>query len=95
MLSILIDAKELRDVATVDVSGAYLHAEMKDFTLLKMEDEPVDIMCNLCGDYEKIFMLQKRQKDAVPRVTEGLIWLRTIRFTFRRVILQHPARNGF
>jgi hypothetical protein len=53
MLSILINAKERRDVATADVTGAYLHAEMKLFTLLKMEGEPVDIMCNVFSNYKK------------------------------------------
>jgi hypothetical protein len=44
LLSILIDAKERRDVATADVSGAYVPADMKDFTLLKMEGESLNIM---------------------------------------------------
>jgi hypothetical protein len=44
LLSILINAKEHRDVATADVSGAYLRADMKGFKLLKMEGESVDIM---------------------------------------------------
>jgi hypothetical protein len=26
---------------------------MKDFTLLKMEGQSVDIMCNVCSDYKK------------------------------------------
>jgi hypothetical protein len=46
MLSLLIDAHERRDVAVANVTGAYLHADMEDFTLLKMEGESVDIMCN-------------------------------------------------
>jgi hypothetical protein len=37
MLSLLIDATEHRDMATADVAGAYLHAKMEDFILLKME----------------------------------------------------------
>jgi hypothetical protein len=45
MMSILIDAKERRDVAKADVVGAYLHAEMEDFALLQMEGESVHIMC--------------------------------------------------
>jgi hypothetical protein len=53
MLSLLIDATEHREVATADVAGAYLHAEMEDFTLLKMEGESVEIMCNVCEDYRK------------------------------------------
>ncbi len=34
MLSLLIDAQEQHDVATADVVGAYLNAEMLDFVLL-------------------------------------------------------------
>ena len=33
MISLMIDAKERRDVATADVEGAYLHADMEDFVL--------------------------------------------------------------
>lgn len=35
MLSIMIDARERRDVATADVAGVYLKANMKDFELMK------------------------------------------------------------
>ena len=31
MISLMIDAKERRDVATADVEGAYLHADMEEF----------------------------------------------------------------
>jgi hypothetical protein len=36
MMSILIDAWERREVAMADVAGAYLHADLDDYTLLKM-----------------------------------------------------------
>ncbi len=62
LLSILIDAKERRDVATADFSGAYLRADMKDFTLLKMEGESVDIMCDVCSDYEKFVCYENGKK---------------------------------
>jgi hypothetical protein len=45
MISLMIDAKEHCDVATADVKGAYLHADMEDFVLLKLVGEAVDIMC--------------------------------------------------
>jgi hypothetical protein len=51
MLSLLIGATEHMDVATANVAGAYLHAEMEDLTLQKMEGESVEIMCNVCEDY--------------------------------------------
>jgi len=54
MLSILIDAKERRDVATANVAGAYLHTDMDNFTLLKMEGELVDIMCNVSTEYKRL-----------------------------------------
>jgi hypothetical protein len=50
VMPILIDGKERRDVAKSEVAGAYLHAEMEDFTLLKVEGEPVDIMCDVCQE---------------------------------------------
>ena len=36
MMSLIIDAMEGREVATADVPGAYLHAKMDDFTVLKL-----------------------------------------------------------
>jgi hypothetical protein len=36
-MSIMINAMECRDVATAEVAGAYLHAKMRDFALLRME----------------------------------------------------------
>jgi hypothetical protein len=33
MLSLMINTKEGRDVATADVEGAYLHADMEDFVI--------------------------------------------------------------
>jgi hypothetical protein len=62
MMSILIDAKERRDVATSDVVGAYLHAEMEDFTLLKMEGESVDIMCDVSPEYKKCLCYKNGKK---------------------------------
>ena len=41
ILSLLIDAHENRDVATVDVVGAYLIAGMKDHVIVKLTGESV------------------------------------------------------
>jgi hypothetical protein len=35
---------------------------MKDFTLLKMEGESVDIMCDVCSDYEKFVCYENGKK---------------------------------
>ena len=47
MLSLLIDAEEKRDVATADVVGAYLMADMEDKVIVKMTGDAVDIMCKV------------------------------------------------
>jgi hypothetical protein len=72
MLSLLIDAHEHRDVATADVAGAYLHAEMEDFTLLKMEGESVDIMCDVCDDYRKFVCIENGKKVLYLKLLKAL-----------------------
>ena len=44
ILSLLIDSKEHRDVATADVVGAYMIADMNDHVIVRLSGEVVDIM---------------------------------------------------
>jgi hypothetical protein len=82
MLSIIIDAWERRKSATADVTGAYLHAKLKDFTLLRMEGESVDIMCDVNEEYKKFVCLEngkkvlylKLQKALYGCVQSALLW---------------------
>jgi hypothetical protein len=63
MISLMIDAtKERRDVATADVEGAYLHADMEDFVFLKLVGKAVDIMCQVNPKYEKFLSLRKGRR---------------------------------
>ena len=62
MISLMIDAKERRDVAMADGEGAYLHADMKDFVLLKLVGEAVDIMCQVNPKYENFLSLRKGRR---------------------------------
>jgi hypothetical protein len=72
MLSLLIDAIEHRDVVTANVAGAYLHAKMEDFTLLKMEGESVEIMCNVCEDYRKYVYHKNGKKVLYLKLLKAL-----------------------
>ena len=58
MLSLMIDALEQRDVATADVAGAYLHAEMDEFVLIKLTGDAVNIMCKANKKYEAYVTLE-------------------------------------
>jgi hypothetical protein len=93
MISILMDAKERREVATADVAGAYLHAEMVDFTLLKMEGESVDIMCDVCQQYNffvcyengnKVLYLELL-KALYGRVQSALLWYKLFSSTLNEM----------
>lgn len=72
MLSLMIDATEGRDVATADVVGAYLHAEMDDYTLLKMEGTSVDIMCDVCKEYEKFVCIEGGKRVLYLKLLKAL-----------------------
>ena len=49
-LTLMVDAHEKRDVAVLDVPGAYLHASMKDFVILRLEGNIVDYMVEACPE---------------------------------------------
>jgi hypothetical protein len=72
MLSIMIDAYEMRDVATADVTGAYLHADQDDFTLLKLEGVSVDIMCDVCEKYKEFVTYENGTKVLYLRLLKAL-----------------------
>jgi hypothetical protein len=43
-LSLTIDAKENREVVTIDIPGAFLHADNKDYVIMKMVGPMVELM---------------------------------------------------
>jgi hypothetical protein len=47
MLSCLIDAKEHQDVATVDIPGAFMQADMEDLVHMKLEEKMAKLLVKL------------------------------------------------
>jgi len=72
MLTMLVDAWERRDVGSADVNGAYLHADMDDYTLLKLEGGDVDIMCRVNQDYEKFVCYENGKKVLYLQLLKAL-----------------------
>jgi hypothetical protein len=72
MLSLMIDAKEGRDVGTADVEGAYLHADIEDFVFLKLVGEAVDIMCQVNPKYKKFFVVEHGKKVLYLQLLKAL-----------------------
>ena len=54
LMSLIIDALEERDVATADVEGAYLNADMEDFTIMKVTSpDHIRILCEVDETYKE------------------------------------------
>jgi hypothetical protein len=65
MMSLIIDAKEGRDVATADVAGAYLKADMDDFVIMKFTGRDVRILCEMNGDYERFVTTERNGQEVL------------------------------
>jgi hypothetical protein len=61
-MTILIDAHEARDVATADISGAYLHALMRDFVSLRFTGWAVDLLCEVNPEYTPYTVYEGKTK---------------------------------
>ena len=59
-----MDAHEERDIATFDIPGAYLHAEMPSDknVILKLRGHFVDIMCDINGEYRQYVRYEQGKK---------------------------------
>jgi hypothetical protein len=72
ILSILVDAHEGRDVATADVAGAYLKADMDDFVVMKFTGESVDILCEMNNEHRRFVVNEKGTKILYVKLVKAL-----------------------
>ena len=72
LLSLMIDAKEGRDVATADVAGAFLNADMDDFVIMKLEGKFVDTMCSVNAKYKDYVVLEGGKKALYLQLLKAL-----------------------
>ena len=72
LITLLIDAWERRDVATADVVGAYLNAYMRDFVIVKLVGDEVDIICKLNPEYKKYVVYENGKKTLYLQLIKAL-----------------------
>ena len=72
--TMLIDIFEGRDIATFDIPGAYLHAEMPEEKqiLLKLRGEFVDIMCEVNGEHTQNVVMENGKKVLYMKVVRAI-----------------------
>ena len=72
MLSILIDSYQGRNVATADVKGAYLLSDMKDFVVVRLHGEALNIMLKVQPEYNKFLTVEKGKKVLYLQLLKAL-----------------------
>jgi len=62
MLSCVIDAIESRDVATVDIPGVFMHADMDEKVFMKLEGKMAELLIQLYPDQYAKYMTTENGK---------------------------------
>ena len=53
--TLAVDAHKKRFVSICDIDGAYLHAHMDEFVVIKFEGNMADLLIHACPQYKKFF----------------------------------------
>ena len=68
----MINALERRVVATADVAGAYLNADMDDYVLMCLVGDDVDLMCDVNPSYGPYVTREGRKRVLYLRLAKAL-----------------------
>ena len=71
-LSLLVDSHEGRNVATADIVGAYLKADMPELVLIRFSNEEVDIMCEVCPEFKRYVAYEGGYKVLYMQLNKAL-----------------------
>ena len=64
-LTLAVDAHEKRFVSICDIDGAYLHAHMDEFVLMKFEGHMAELLIHACPQYKKFLHITKDGKKVL------------------------------
>ena len=89
LAKLALDAHEARDVASADVTGAYLNADMPDFVLMKLTGADAQIFARMHQKYARCLTKERGVSVLYVRlakalygcVTSALLWYRLFRDT--------------
>ena len=85
ILSMIIDGHERRDVATCDIAGSFLIPDIDSFTVIKLDGDMVDILCDVDNSYKTYVTYEYGKKVLYIRFLKSLygimqaalLWYRT------------------
>jgi hypothetical protein len=68
-----INARENREVVTINIPGAFLHATNKDYVVMQMNGTLAKLMAQMDPKIQEIPSRQKREESAIPMSAEGAL----------------------
>lgn len=71
-LTSVIDAREGRDVATVDVPGAFMQADMDDLVYMRLDGVMVDLLIEIDDKYEQFVTIEKGKRVIYVQLIKAL-----------------------
>jgi hypothetical protein len=74
MMSCVVDAKEKRDVATANIPGAFMQADMDELVYMRLEGVMVDILMELDPKKYGPHIVARHGKNCVRTIDESAIW---------------------
>ena len=95
MITLLIDACEKHDVATADVVGAYLLAEMDDYTIVKVSGSTADIMCKVDSSYKEFTIQEKGKPTLYLQLSKALYGCMQSALLWYRTFMECLEKLGF
>ncbi len=95
-LTSTIDAKENREVVTIDIPGAFLHADNEDYMIMKMVGTLAELMVNTNPKmYRQYVVLEKGMSVLYLRLQKALYGMMKNALLFYRKLVSELKEMGF
>ena len=95
IMSWVIDGLEGRDVATEDVGGAFLLADITDFVLIKLDGEAVDIVVEANPSYQEYVMIENGKKVLCMKLRKSLCGIMQAAILWHETFSSCLKKSGF
>lgn len=95
IVTMLMDEHQHRDVATADISGAFLRADMKEFILVRITGDSVDIICEVHPEYRQHVTIEKGKQVLYVRLRKALYGCMQSALLWYEVFSEKLLKEGF
>jgi len=94
--SLVIDAMEERDIATIDVAGAFLKADMPDFVLLRLHGASLKAILRANKEkYEKFIVIEKGRQVLYVRLLKAMYGTLKAALLWYELLSDTLVKEGF